>query len=1161
MLPLQNKKPLFFFHLPKTGGESLSDILRRLFLPRQTLPLKVAEHPVCPFNFVHPQALETYLEAQDWSDTRFIYGHGRPWGQDLLAPEKVDTIALLREPLERMLSAFCYSKNKHGYAQSLEELLFKDDPFVMFCNPLTRLFTGLAQVDGTSLKPRQLLEWERDGWKSSFRLSQWPLEEEHFQLAQSHLESITHLGITERFDDFLHSFSEKYTISPSALRYAKKNVTGKRNSSEELDPVLRKRFEELNVYDLRLYEFACNLIARQAVPMRKNITLLRNRPFFSVLIPTRNRPELARQAVESALSQEFINTEIVIIDNNLDDSTKNALNHITDSRYVYLRTGDLSMPDNWEFAFQQAQGEYILLLPDRDVFTSPKSLSVLAEVLEKTGVKIVSYNWATQQNDGRIQWRAYDNKLHRVQSQDLIKAFLNGEYRLFADRAPKGLNCCFHRELADVIRERWGALCPPISPDYTMAYQLLMLVSEYVYFNAPIFTQTHEDISNGSMTKRSSEGVRKALIEWKISEDNCVNHSPSLIPLPINSLYSDLFRLALKNRWPINYSHLNLDEYFHLLAQNIESRAMTGEDVIEILDYWKQEVQRLAPEKYQKIIDRLSQLKGLSIDSISVNDTSNLHQKKQIDLNQGLSRLRRRFLKDTNTVKDINSKCLNAQSHSIKHVNVIRSNDAHRRIVRQLEIKGQTRCLRLGRLSKDISIDGTTIELPSDLELVLEQLSASGKAMRCSELVTFYENDISVPDRVFALSIDVGYCDTLEAIVPILKRFNLPVTVFVQTCGLGDGDAQTANLMQQTYLDKENLLRLAASPLIEIGSYTVSGISLGAFDSQSLMRELRDSKVMLENIIQRPIDLLAYPDGDYNENVLLAARACGYRAAFTTKDTAQATDLKTLLLQIPRMDLNGSHIAINDPSASDGESALERLKVSEQYSTAHLLHAIKTVNESQKKLRESIEILVQKAKGNRCIVYETAMSDGGHVNINDDVEYLFDGAKLFHSRKKLTMYCANYLRETGQNASVIVEIGVDTGNYSAFLEEQFSPKEFVLIDMNFSRFQVQNHRSCMRRLQGYSAKSIPTLDDESVVFAYIDGGHEYATVSDDINKILPKMKKGGIIQFNDYATFNLRFGLPIGVRSAVNHLINSKKVNIVGLGLCPMGFDDIAVRL
>lgn len=85
-------------------------------------------------------------------------------------------------------------------------------------------------------------------------------------------------------------------------------------------------------------------------------------PNLSVLVPTRNRPALARLAVASALRELGPDGQVVLADNG-DEPI--ALDR-SDPRLTVVRAGRvLSMPDNWEQALLAARGEWVLCLSDK----------------------------------------------------------------------------------------------------------------------------------------------------------------------------------------------------------------------------------------------------------------------------------------------------------------------------------------------------------------------------------------------------------------------------------------------------------------------------------------------------------------------------------------------------------------------------------------------------------------------------------------------------------------------------------------------------------------------------------------------------------------------------------------------------------------------------
>lgn len=74
-------------------------------------------------------------------------------------------------------------------------------------------------------------------------------------------------------------------------------------------------------------------------------------------------------------------------------------------------------------------------------------------------------------------------------------------------------------------------------------------------------------------------------------------------------------------------------------------------------------------------------------------------------------------------------------------------------------------------------------------------------------------------------------------------------------------------------LNADEIRTLAADPLIEVGSHTVTHPYLTSCSDEQLGRELADAQSILEHAAERTVDLFAYPLGDYDERVRTAAGA------------------------------------------------------------------------------------------------------------------------------------------------------------------------------------------------------------------------------------------------------------------------------------------------
>ena len=74
------------------------------------------------------------------------------------------------------------------------------------------------------------------------------------------------------------------------------------------------------------------------------------KPFFSILIPTFNRPEMVHFAIESVLLQNFQDFELIISNNGALTSTREVVfKYLNDERVKYYESSQvLSMVEHWD---------------------------------------------------------------------------------------------------------------------------------------------------------------------------------------------------------------------------------------------------------------------------------------------------------------------------------------------------------------------------------------------------------------------------------------------------------------------------------------------------------------------------------------------------------------------------------------------------------------------------------------------------------------------------------------------------------------------------------------------------------------------------------------------------------------------------------------------
>lgn len=74
-----------------------------------------------------------------------------------------------------------------------------------------------------------------------------------------------------------------------------------------------------------------------------------------------------------------------------------------------------------------------------------------------------------------------------------------------------------------------------------------------------------------------------------------------------------------------------------------------------------------------------------------------------------------------------------------------------------------------------------------------------------------------------------------------------------------------------------------ANHIIEFGSHTCNHVLLDRMDQKTMREEVVASKMALEEKTGREIKVFAYPNGNYNEEVIKEVKRAGYEAAFTTE--------------------------------------------------------------------------------------------------------------------------------------------------------------------------------------------------------------------------------------------------------------------------------------
>ncbi len=117
------------------------------------------------------------------------------------------------------------------------------------------------------------------------------------------------------------------------------------------------------------------------------------RPRFSIVIPTRNRADTLGPAIQTCLSQDFEDFELLIVDNASSSATRELVESVTDGRLKYIRRDEpLAMTHNWNSALSETSGQWICFIGDDDGLM-PGALRALSEITETTQARALRWDY------------------------------------------------------------------------------------------------------------------------------------------------------------------------------------------------------------------------------------------------------------------------------------------------------------------------------------------------------------------------------------------------------------------------------------------------------------------------------------------------------------------------------------------------------------------------------------------------------------------------------------------------------------------------------------------------------------------------------------------------------------------------------------------------
>jgi peptidoglycan/xylan/chitin deacetylase (PgdA/CDA1 family) len=135
------------------------------------------------------------------------------------------------------------------------------------------------------------------------------------------------------------------------------------------------------------------------------------------------------------------------------------------------------------------------------------------------------------------------------------------------------------------------------------------------------------------------------------------------------------------------------------------------------------------------------------------------------------------------------------------------------------------------------------------------------------------------------LTFDDGSEDFLHNAVPVLERLGFSATVYVVAGMLGkENDWEHRGPRPRLKLLEADGVREVSERGMEVGSHTMTHPRLSGLDPEVLVHEVSDSRQVLSEILNAPVEGFCYPYGDLDGAAIRAVRRTGYGYACAVRE-------------------------------------------------------------------------------------------------------------------------------------------------------------------------------------------------------------------------------------------------------------------------------------
>ncbi len=164
---------------------------------------------------------------------------------------------------------------------------------------------------------------------------------------------------------------------------------------------------------------------------------------------------------------------------------------------------------------------------------------------------------------------------------------------------------------------------------------------------------------------------------------------------------------------------------------------------------------------------------------------------------------------------------------------------------------------------------------------ILEYKAKGYSFISIDELPSIFNFQFSIfnSHRWVCITFDDGYQDNYTLAYPMLKRLDVPFTVYVTTGFIDNRLPMWWYPDKQLGISTDELKVLDADPLCTIGVHTVNHPKLDTLTREQQYQEIAESKQVLENLLGHEVHHFSFPHGVHNEDTLAICRELGFQTA------------------------------------------------------------------------------------------------------------------------------------------------------------------------------------------------------------------------------------------------------------------------------------------